>query len=1092
MNCFTKLFVLVLTPFVLLAQTIISGRITDANTGDPLAGANVMVAGTEIGTATDVEGNYKLSVPRTVGDEGEVVVRFIGYKTAKSTFALTEVEVTEDFQLSLDPLRMDAVIVTGVAGALTKATRPFVVDRIESDVLELVPSTSPEALIRGKAAGVKVIKGSGVPGTTASVQLRGATSINSSGRSQAPLFVVDNIIIDPSISGSPFSDIPPEDIESIEIVKGAAGSSTYGARAANGVITIKTKRGTGLGLGQTRFNFRSEFGNNDLIKKMTINRSHWFKVNEKDEFVDDDGNFLYPWKPRAPEAYSDSSWASGIYFADKPYKYVTTIPGVDPLTGDLPTDDTKLPLTELSGDGFDHFSRFFRPGTFRKNTFSMSQNAERYNLHFALSNHEEDGLFDFLKGFSRYSLRFNSDVRLADNLKVGLSSLVSKSHQDDMDQYTGSPFFDLLFFAPDVDLDMKEEDGSYVISVDPNNIEEANPLYQVREEKFFVERSRVLSGVTIDWDLTPQFRLDGSFSYDRSSRLNREYYPKGYKTPLPSPNFNRGNLEKQSYVEEALNATFGARYALRAGGLNFISRLRYTYEDDSYNFTEGQGWIFTVGDVPQLNVAQEQSIDSGNERVLAEGIVLGAQLDYEDKYILDLSYRRDGSSLFGEDEKWHNYPRFSAAYRVSEEPFWFLKDLLTEFKFRFSRGEAGVRPAFAAQYETWSVAAGAVQKGNLGNTELKPQHQIETELGLDMVLLDRVSIDLTKANAINEDQNLLVPLAGYYGYSNQWLNAGTMEVSSLEASVNAAVISSANLSLSLGAHYDKITQKITDFNLPPYLYAQSGTQDMKVFYMRDDEDYGAFYGAKWMTGTNQLPEGDDPSKFDINDDGFLVYVGDGNTWKDGIANTLWGLSAYHDQMGDTDLSADYGWGMPIKYTYVDEDGKTVSTHKLGSIVPDFSYALSANLRVGSLSVYALFDGAVGGQIYNMTNQWGARENKTGDIDQRGKSDAKKKPTEYYQTLYDARNPNSYYVEDGTYLKLRELSVRFALPLRMMGVDRITVGLVGRNLLTWTDYSGYDPEIGIPGGQLGSAVNSRFDSFVYPNYKTISGVLEIEF
>lgn len=1088
--------VVVFSTSYLLAQTTVSGTVTD-EAGKGLPGANVLVTGTELGTSTDRDGNYSLSLPSNLGASAKVTVRYIGYKTSSVNVDLTGGPVTQDFSLAEDILKMDAVLVTGLSGVATKAKRPFAIERVESDVLELAPSTTVESMIRGKMPGVQVVNASGIPGTSASVQLRAPTSINSSGRSQSPLFIVDNIVIDPSVSGSPMSDLDPDDIESIEVVKGASASSMYGSQAANGVISIITKRGKQLALGDTKFRVKIDRGSNDMTNRnFSLNRSHWYTLNSDGEFVDASGNVIDPRSGNQSDnldAYTDSSWGSAIYFSDNPYKWVST--GGDKVGDDWVWDTTKS-LTALPGsDGFDQLDKFFNDlGGYQKTSFSMSRNAENYNFHAAVNHHLEDGLFSFMRGFERTTLRFNSDVRLPYNITLGLSNFVSRSHLDDMDEYTGSPFFDILFFAPSADLDLvNPTDGNPFIAPDPTNTEEANPLYQIRTTSFSSERSRVLSGLNLKWNVRPDVLLGADLSYDRSDRFYREYYPKGYKTPIPSATLNDGWLAHTKTYDQAVNAGISAIYSKHFGDLGLTASFRKSFEDRTYRNTYARGYEFAVGDLPDLDASAEQYISSTLEEVRSMGQVLGGQLDYADKYLIDVSTRTDESSLFGPTERKNSYYRFSGAYRISQEPFWPLGGLVNEFKLRFSQGTSGNRPSFSAQYETWSVSAGSISKGNLGNKDLKPEFATETEMGLDMVIMDRFSVALTTANTIVKNQILPVPLAGYYGYSNQWQNAGTLETTALELALEAYLMKTSDMSLTSGFNYSKITQKITEFDKPGYLYSLPGTQSMKIFYMRDDEDYGSIYGNKFITSVGELPSADQSyaSLFQVNDDGYLVYVGS-NSYTDGISGLLWGRSAADAAMGDTALSADYDWGMPIMYAEADGN----QTVKLGAIVPDFIYSFNANFRFKGLSVYALFDGQSGGHIYNMTQQWGYREGRAGEVDQTGKADGKKKPTLYYQILYNVRNPSSHFVHDGSYLKMRELSVRFdlgSLPqLAQMGLGGMTIGMVGRNLMTWSDYIGYDPEVGIPGGNLGSAVVGRFDSYQYPNYKTLSFVLEAEF
>ena len=1063
---------------LLLGQFKVSGTITGAKSGDKLVGANVIVEGTETGTSTDVDGNYSLTVPAGLS-RAKVTARYIGYKQATVTVTASG---TQDFSLKEDVLKMDAVMVTGVAGALTKTKTPFAIDKIDSDVLELAPATTVESLIRGKSAGVKVVKATGEPGYGASVQLRGATSINASGRSQAPLYIIDGIIIDPSISGSPMGDISPDDVQSIEIIKGAAGASEYGARAANGVIAITTKRGSEIGLGQTRFNYKMEQGYNELNGSIETNGSHFYKVDSATGyFIDSDSG--EPYDPRddtknpEPNNYADSSYAVGYYFADQPYKYVAT--------GE-PGDGSPTMLPDNGGrPGFNHVDRFFSDGNFTKHNFSMSRNAENYNVFVSLSNHSEDGVFgDFIDGFNRNTFRLNTDLNLPYGIKLGFSSLLSKSLKEEAN--TGA-FFDITFFPWDVDILKKDPDGEYYIQPDPRNQEEANPVYQIANNERLSTRNRTLLGTNFSWSITPQFKAVGSMSFDRSARQWKNYYPKGWLTVTPSPNYNDGNLGRSATSEEAINGDVGLTYATQRGDMDLIVRGRYNYESYNYNYNSGSAWKLAVGDVPQLETGTEKSVNSSNEIVNSDGANVGAQMDFKDRYIVDVTLRQDRSSLFGPENRVNNYYKFSGAYRMSEEGFWGgLKGLFPEFKVRFSQGTAGVRPAFSQQYETWSVAGGNISKSVLGNKELKPQTTTETEYGIDFSIMDRVSVEFTQSSSINEDQLLPVPLAGFYGYSSQWRNAGTLEADATELSINASVINTRDMSLTMGLNWDTYDQRITEFDMPSYLYSAGGP---KVFYMKNETQYASFWGTKWIRETSELLADDQQysSQFQINDEGFLVWVGEGNTYKDGIAKTLWGKAS-------SDMSATYNWGRPIQY--VDVDSKTPKLHQIGTSVPDFGYAFNVNFRFQGLRVYALFDGQSGGNIYNRTRQWGAREAATGDVDQYGKPDGLKKPTIYYRDLYHVNAPNDFYVEDASYTKLRELAVKFnvasLVEMRGFGITGLNVGIVGRNLITWTNYRGYDPEVGRGGGELGSAVNARVDSYTYPNYRTFSFTVDIDF
>lgn len=221
--------------------------------------------------------------------------------------------------------------------------------------------------------------------------------------------------------------------------------------------------------------------------------------------------------------------------------------------------------------------------------------------------------------------------------------------------------------------------------------------------------------------------------------------------------------------------------------------------------------------------------------------------------------------------------------------------------------------------------------------------------------------------------------------------------------------------------------------------------------------------------------------FQINDDGLLVPVGVGNSWEEGVSKGLWGSNVVIDGVS-------YPWGMPVRL--LNEDG-TAALVETGNSNPTFRWGFSNQLQVGRLSLYGLLDSQVGGNIYNGTKQRMYQWQRHGDVDQHDKPEERKKPVSYYTgPLYNGNTNINWFIEDASYLKLRELSMRYRLdgtrfaPLQRIGLENLSLSLIGRNLLTWTRYSGYDPEIG-------SALN-RTDSFDYPNYRTLTGSVEVTF
>ena len=1052
------------TPLLAQQSLAIQGKVTDARTGEALPGANVYVSELTVGSATDRDGSYTFLIPAASvrGQQATLVVRFIGYKQKTEKIQLNPGIVTRDFALQEDVLGLEEVVVTGTIGGTFKEKLPFSVDRITSTDLQHVPANTPESAIRGKVAGVKIIQGSGQPGTAPAVQMRGATSVNTTGRSGGPLYIVDGVIL-----GSSTVDLDALNIESIEVVKGAAASSIYGSRAAAGVVQITTNRGAHLPDGETRVTLRNEYGQNQLANKIPLTNAHHFKVNTARS---DSPWVNYQSRTVARSArVSDTLWRIGpggavgsafTSFKDKPYP----------------------------GKTYDQIDEFFDPGFYYSNAITVTHKSRNTNFLLAFNNRRDAGVIEGNDGFKNQTMRLNVDHKFMDAVNISLSGSHSNSVRDD----NNSGFFELTFMPPDVDLRTPNDDGQpYLIWPDPGQSLEANPLYSQHFREATTTRKRTLANLTTRFAPEKWFDLEAILSYDRLDDNYSNYYPKGYKT-VNATTLNTGTLSKSNTGIEALNGSLTASLNYDFGDLSTRSKVRYAFEKSENRSEDGSGNNFAVADVPTLSVTTEsKNVSSSFTEIKAEGYYFVTGLDYQGKYIADFLIRRDGSSLFGIDDRWHTYYRASGAYRIAQEPWWPISDI-NELKLRYSLGTAGSRPSFAAQYETYSVSAGNISKGRLGNKSLRPEFSTEHEMGLEVGFMDRLLLELTYAKTKTKDQILDVPLPGVFGYSSQWRNAGTLSTNTIEASLKAFIIQARDMTLSATLLFDRTRQEITEFDLPAYRTGP-GQQSGNVFYVRNGEVLGAFYGRRWMKSASDLPSWlkNTEGQWQMNDGGYLVPVGPGNAWTDGITKKLWGTNVV--MTGADGKTYTFSWGMPFKYT--EEDGNDFV--KLGSSIPDFNLAFNTTFRYKGLTAYVLFDAQIGGQIYNLTRQWAYRDLMSGENDEIGKGDDTKKPLAYYSTLYATNLTNGHFVEDGDYLKLRELSFRYTFdrgdlaPIFGGWVSRVTVGVIGRNLVTWTEYKGYDPEVGNSSGGNEATVY-RFDGYYYPNYRTFTGSIEIEF
>lgn len=1005
-------------------QGSLAGTITDSQTGEQLIGATVYIEELEQGVSSDVNGEYTFdSLP-----SGEYTVRFsyIGYRVQSISVTIDSGENNLNIELRPDLFGLDEVVVTGVVGDTESKRLPFTVQRVTSRDLEMVPSISAGGAIRGKVPGVTIVQGSGEPGVGMSVLLRGATSISGSNE---PLYIVDGVIL-----GSDIVDVESLDIESVEVIKGAAAATLYGSRAANGVIHIRTKRGANMAEGATRITVRNEIGYNELVHNPGINQSHNYILSGDPEnpWTDNDGN-------PSSNRFGRASYPGDTSFMDQEYP--------------VPT--------------YDHIDRFFVSKPFYTNHLSISRRMGGTNYTASFNNTQNTGIMRDTDGYNRKNLRLNLDSQIVDNLTTSASLYYARSVRDDVGGFT--PFFDMLFVQPDVDLNARDENGRYRYEGDPTS-NYNNPLFDVYAIDRTRKRNRLMGSADVRFNPLDWLELSGNFSYDRVDIRNEDYWPTWYNH-VNSAAFREGGLSYSDSHNEAINASLTTTINWDFGDIATRSQFRVLHESSESEGFSASGQRFLVEGSRSLGATDDtrQNMGSSLSTIKAEGYYLLTNLDYKGKYIVDAMGRRDGSSLFGADERWHTYYRLSGAYRMAEED-WFDIYPIDEFKFRASIGTAGGRPGFTHQYETWSVSGSSVTKGNLGNRDLKPEFATEKEFGFELGLYERVFLDLTYANTVTKDQILLVPLVSYFGFNNQWQNAGTVESNTFEASLRAYVIQQQNTSLSFTVLFDRTRSTMTKFDRPDQLVG-------RYFFRRDGEDFGNMYGPTWITNRNQLQEtlgGDYSQYFDRNDDGYMVPVGNGNTWRD----MMWGETVVAED--GTELGP---WGYPI----LNEDPLTF----MGNTVPDFSLAFGTNFRYRSFSLYTLLEGQFGFDIYNRTRQQIKRDNISWEQDQRGKPDSEKKPVNYYQSLFRAGSPSSHYVEDGTYMKIREIALRYRLDHRTLGsvfggaIDNISISLIGRNLFTITNYTGYDPEVG--GNPL-----QREDFRVYPNFRTVTGSIEIQF
>ena len=1052
----------------------VSGKVATEQ-GQPIEGANVYITALGISVATNAQGQYTITIPeaRAHGQSVELAARSLGRTPVRKTIQATGTQ-SVDFQLAADPIRLADVVVTGVTTGTERAKLPFDVAKIDASDLP-APSGNPLSAIQGRVPGANIVSTTGRPGTAPQVLLRAPTSIDGSGRGQNPLYVVDGVIL-----AGDLPDLNAADIESIEVVKGAAATSLYGARAGNGVIQITTKRGFAVANNEVKFGVRSEYGMSDIEHQFPLAKNH-----------------LYQMDPTGTRFCGNATcsttfdWVEEVMRLNSVNTALPSAPAFSPVYSGTSVWN-RFQTGKWPGKTYNAIDQVVQPGSFGQVDGHMTGRYNQTNFFASLGMLNQQGSFVGLNGFQRGSARVNIDQRIGSDWNVQMSTYYSRSKDDGAGQ-EGNSFFDLTRMPRVVDLFMRDSVRHDVIIRPDLAAENENPLYSLLNINRQDQKDRFIGGINSVYQPVSWFDLRGELSYDRRNNRFSEFRDKGFRT-VRSSSANLGQVFKAESVEQSMNtALTGAVHRTLIPELNTSLSLRVAYEQQDFGNANATGRDLAVKGTNDLDNARSPQIfvASGESAVRRVGGFLNGTADYKDRYYVDALLRRDGSSLFGRDNRWQTFGRIGASWLPSRES-WFNVPGVNELKLRYAMGTAGNSPDYEAQYEVYQLSGGNFSPLTAGNKNLGPEKLTEHEMGIDAQLFDRLGVTVTHSDVVTKDQILLVPLPASAGFQFQWQNAGTMKGNTWEASLEMPFIRRPDLTFSTRLTMDRSRAKITELTVPPFQYGVNSQALEVAFYAREGERYGTIYGTKWATSCSQLQAGTDCSQFRKNSDGYLVWtggadVGSGAT-RDAAGKVVvtpgtWGTS------GPTVNGRVAMWGAPLPA----QDATGNQYLPLGNTLPDYRWAVSPNMTYKRFTATALVDASQGRVVYNQGRHWSYFENYSADQDQEGKADAELKPVGYYGSapgLYDVLQPNSHFVEDGSFVKLRELTVSYHIG--RVGSGDWTASLVGRNLKTFTNYSGFDPEVGVNGGDSGSGVVNAFDAFRFPNLRTFTIGLSASF
>ena len=675
-------------------------------------------------------------------------------------------------------------------------------------------------------------------------------------------------------------------------------------------------------------------------------------------------------------------------------------------------------------------------------------------------------------GAQRQNLRVNLDQDITDKLKMSVSTLFGIRKRDL--NYTGGlgtrgALRNLYMMDPSADLTEDNIDGTpYRWNVNKFGNSESNPLYTLSRYTEDFEQHRFLGNLRLNYEIAEGLNFEYAVSMDRFENTTFSFLPLGHLDISAGNNPTLGQRSDQIIENTAIISTSTVSYVKAFNDWNLRSRVFYQYEDNQRSQINLSAQQQTVPGIRTYNNFQTiNPTSSSNNQTTAHNFAAAIAGDYQNKYIADLIVRYEGVSLFGGNERWQTFFRGSLNYRITEDV---EIPGFQELSIRGSYGTSGNRPNFADQYEQRTINNGALNAGGqIGNLDLKNSITTEYEISLRADFLDRFSALISYSNQETKDQILQVPIspAANNGRNTQIQNAGTVEGTSFEITLDYQAIQKDNMSLNFGLVFDTFNGEITEFN--------RRDQVVGLNIWREGAKIGDIYGEAFATSIDQLSLDangnvlNDPnnpgvfpaSDYSVNSDGFVVHTASIGTTGESVLRLM------------------------------DEDGVPINDVLLGNATPDFNIGLNTTFSYKDVSIYMLWTHQSGGLIYNQGAQWLARDLIHPMFDQTGVADGAKKTTNYYLSIYNVNRSNPFFLEDATNTRLAELAINYNVnsnTLEKLGLSNIfksaKISFIGRNLLLFSDYTGFDPEVG--------NLQRPVDNFNYPLVRSFTGTLDLTF
>ena len=1006
---FTNDRYIILTPKNYGQQNTISGMVTN-EFGEPLPGVDVLVKGTNNGTSTNFDGAYSLS---NVDPNAILVFSYLGMISQEVKRGDQEII---NIKMIEDSYGLDEVIVTGYS-TVKKRDITGSISSITSKDLSKSGSVNLAQTVQGKTAGVYITRQNGRPGEGVSVRIRGMGGINDS----EPLYVVDGIY------GGSLSGINPNEIESIEILKDASSAAIYGARGANGVVLITTKKGKA---GKMQVSYNGSIGFQNIINSGDVQMLNAGQYGEVQNTMFRNDGFAEPF-------------------------------------GDPNRDPALFPVPSQLGAGTDWMEEMYSSNVpTQDHLLSFSGGTEKHTANISLSYINQEGLL-LNSGYEKFNFRVNTDHKINKWLNIGNRTSFGNGKttgSSRSDNKYGDFYFTLL---AEPTIPVFNEDGT--LAGPPSNFYMPNRTpYAKNVSSDPVSKSYGISNLfylelkPLEYLTFKTNLINGYWSQESTNHINNifdegivggsEVNVSGGNTITSEWTWNNLLSFDKEFGDHSVKALVG--YEMRHSNWNNIYG-NSIYLDPSYR-------------VIQSGAAETSNFDQSRGEESMISYFGNVTYNYKEKYYLTGNIRRDGSSRFGENNRFGIFPSFSVAWRLSEESF--FPDLFDDFKLRASWGQVGndkigsyryIAPMANVFYsmtgQNASFDSGMVIKG-LANTDLKWETSTQTNIGIDMTLFN-YKLHLVADYFVTDVTDMLlgktIPVTSGIG-SLAW---GRYE----SVITNVGALTNKGFELELG-----YTDRVGDFTYS--INANLTTYSNEVTNLGENE---------YLSGSL---EGDIRNRTYVGGSlgDFYGYV------NEGIFQTQAELDAANALNPDAPYQANETIPGDFKFKDLNGDGTITDADRkiLGSPIPDFTYGLGLDLGYKRLSFSALFYGSQGNLIYNSLRseleQQGRSMNKaTTVLDAwHGEGTSNSIPIRRTQDLNTNFRTSSTYLEDGSFLRLQNIMFSYDLPV-LFGEMQVFVS--GDNLITFTDYSGFNPEVSITkAGDGGNRLDSGVDMGYYPS------------